>query len=92
MNIIDHGLKMLNNISVIEFLTYDLTIIYILSVSEKLPVSKCPYFGKYIIHLYGFFYVHVSGQRQAVWKDKTMPRALELGARDACFFLSFRSF
>ena len=35
--------------------------VYILSVSEKLPVPKCPYFGKYIIQLYGFFYVHVSG-------------------------------
>ena len=35
----------------------------ILSVNEKLPVSKFPYFGKYIIQLYGYFYVHVSGQR-----------------------------
>ena len=35
----------------------------ILSVSEKLPVSKFQYFGKCIIPLYGYFYVHVSGQR-----------------------------
>ena len=34
----------------------------ILRVSEKLPVSKLGYFGKYIIQLYGYFYVHVSGQ------------------------------
>ena len=37
---------------------------YILSVNVKLPVSKFRYFGKYIIQLYGYFYVHVSGQRQ----------------------------
>ena len=36
----------------------------ILSVSEKLPVSKFWYFEKYIIQLYGYFYVQVSGQRQ----------------------------
>ena len=36
---------------------------YILSVSEKLPVSKFRYFGKYIIQLYGYFYINVSGQR-----------------------------
>ena len=34
-----------------------------LSVSEKLRVSKFRYFGKYIIQLYSYFYVHVSGQR-----------------------------
>ena len=34
-----------------------------LRVSEKLPVSKFRYFGKYMIQLYGYFYVHVSGQR-----------------------------
>ena len=28
------------------------------------PVSKFRYFEKYIIHLYGYIYVHVSGQRQ----------------------------
>ena len=33
-----------------------------LSVSEKLPVSKFQYFGKYIMQLYSYFYVHVSGQ------------------------------
>ena len=36
----------------------------ILSVNEKLPVSKFRYFGKYIIQLFGYSYVHVSGQRQ----------------------------
>ena len=36
----------------------------ILSVNEKLPVSKFQYFGKYIIQLFGYHYVHVSGQRQ----------------------------
>ena len=34
------------------------------SVNEKIPVSKFRYFGKYIIHLDGYFYVHVSGQQQ----------------------------
>ena len=38
---------------------------YIFSVNEKLPVSKFRYFGKYIIQLYGYCYVHASGQRQA---------------------------
>ena len=37
----------------------------ILSVNEKLPVSKFLYFGKYIMQLFGYCYVHVSGQRQA---------------------------
>ena len=36
----------------------------ILNVNEKLPVSKFRYFGKYIIQLSGYFYVHVSGQQQ----------------------------
>ena len=36
----------------------------ILSANEKLPVSKFRYFGKYIIQLFGFCYVHVSGQQQ----------------------------
>ena len=35
----------------------------ILSVSEKLPVSKFLYLRKYIIQLYGCFNVYVSGQR-----------------------------
>ena len=46
---------------------YDIfdTLIYILSVNEKLPASKFQYFGKYIIQHFGFCYVyHVSGQRQ----------------------------
>ena len=50
----------------------------ILSVSEKLPVSSFRYFGKYIIQLYGYFYVHVSGQRQTGYEAKSVPRALEL--------------
>ena len=37
----------------------------LLSVNEKLPVSKFRYFGKYIMLLFGYCYVHVSGQRQA---------------------------
>ena len=32
----------------------------ILSVNEKLPVSKFRYFGKYILQLFGYCYVHVS--------------------------------
>ena len=38
---------------------------HILNVNEKLPVSNFRYFGKYIIQLFGYCYVHVSGQRQA---------------------------
>ena len=38
--------------------------VYILSVNEKLPVSKVRRFGKYIIQLNGYFYIHVSGQQQ----------------------------
>ena len=38
---------------------------YILSVNEKLPVWKFPYFGKYIIQHFGYCYVHVSSHRQA---------------------------
>ena len=34
------------------------------SVNEKLPASTFQYFGKYIIQLFGYCYVHVSGQRQ----------------------------
>ena len=37
---------------------------FILSVIEKLPVSKFRYFGKYIIQIYGYFYVYVSGQQR----------------------------
>ena len=52
---------------------------YILSVNEKLPVSKFRCFGKYIIQVDGYLYVHVSGQRQTgLEKKKTVPRALEL--------------
>ena len=42
----------------------------ILSVNEKLPVSKFRYFGKYIIQLDGYFYVHVSGQRGSGMEKK----------------------
>ena len=41
------------------------TCVYILSVNEKLPVSRFGYFGKYIMQLFGYCSVHVSGQRQA---------------------------
>ena len=37
---------------------------YIISVNEKLPVSKFQYFGKYIIQLFGNCNVNVSGLRQ----------------------------
>ena len=37
----------------------------VLSVNEKLPVSKFRYFEKYIIQLFGYCYVHVSGQRHS---------------------------
>ena len=46
-------------------------IIYILSVNEKLPVSKFRYFGKYIIQLDGLFYIHVSDRRQAGLEERT---------------------
>ena len=48
----------------------------ILIVNEKLPVSKFRYFGKYIIFLDGYFYVHVSAQRHTgleTKKDPTSP-------------------
>ena len=35
-----------------------------LRVSKKFPAFKFRYFGKFIIQLYGNFYVHVSGKRQ----------------------------
>ena len=38
---------------------------HILSINEKLPVSKFRYFGKYIIQLFGYCYIHVSGQQHA---------------------------
>ena len=38
--------------------------LYILSVYEKLPALKFQYFGKYIIQIFGYYYVHVSGKRQ----------------------------
>ena len=45
--------------------TYALCSLNILSVNEQLPVSKFQYFGKYIIQLFGYCYVHVSDQQQA---------------------------
>ena len=32
--------------------------------ASKISVSKFQYFGKYIIQLYGYFYVNLSRQRQ----------------------------
>ena len=50
---------------VINFMLLYYRIYNILSVNEKLPVSKFIYFGKYIMQLFGYCYVHVSSQRQA---------------------------
>ena len=45
---------------------------HILSVSEKLPVSKFRYFGKYIIQLDGYICIHdVSGLRQTGLEKNT---------------------
>ena len=66
--------------------------LYILSVSEKLPVSKFRYFGKYIIQLYGYMYVHVSGQDILVWRDKTASQPWNYGTRDALAFYVFQFF
>ena len=44
--------------------------INILSVNEKLPVSKFRCFGNYI-QLNGYFYIHVSGQRQTGLEKRT---------------------
>ena len=38
---------------------------HILGINEKSPVSKFRYFGKYIIQVFGYCYVHVTGQRHA---------------------------
>ena len=43
----------------------------ILSVNEKLPESEFRCFGKYIIQLNGYFYIHVSGQRQTGLEKRT---------------------
>ena len=51
--------------TIFTFPVTNVTVLSILSVNEKLPVSKFRYFGKYIIQLFGHCYVHVSGQRQA---------------------------
>ena len=39
--------------------------VFSISANEKLPVLKFRYFGKYIIQLFGYYYVYASGQRQA---------------------------
>ena len=39
--------------------------VYILSVNEKFPESKFRCFGKYIIQLFGYCCVHVTGQRKS---------------------------
>ena len=44
---------------------------FILSVNEKLQVSKFRYFGKYIIQLDGYFCIHVSDQRQTGLEKNT---------------------
>ena len=56
---------MLQNLSSAAVVIGPLWVGYILSVNEKLPVSKLQYFGKYIIQLFSYCYVDVSGQRQA---------------------------
>ena len=43
----------------------------ILSVNEKLPVSKFRYLGKYKTQLDGYFCIHVCGQRQTGLEKNT---------------------
>ena len=57
---------------------------YILSVNEKLQVSKCRCFGKYIIQLFGYltvakelYYIFLVNDK-LVWRDKIVTRAMEL--------------
>ena len=64
----------------------------ILSASEKLPVSEFRYFGKYIIQLYGYLYVHVLVNDRVVWRDKTVLRTLELWCTWCTCFLCFSQF
>ena len=47
------------NVTLLEISCYRSNI---LSVNEKLPVSKFLYFEKYIIQLFGYCYVYVSSQ------------------------------
>ena len=53
---------------------------YIISVSENLPVSNFRYFGKNIKYssmaTFNFFFL---ANDRLVFRDKTVPRALELG-------------
>ena len=51
--------------------SHDVAHVCILSVNEKLPVSKFRYFGKYIIQLDDYFCVHVSCQRQTGFEKNT---------------------
>ena len=44
--------------------TRETQLIYSASM-KKLPVSKIRYFGKYLMQLFGYCYIHVSVQRQA---------------------------
>ena len=64
----------------------------ILSDNEKLPASKLQYFGKYIIQLSGYWYVHVSGQRQTGLERLNSYTSHYYDARDARAFYVFRSF
>ena len=59
-------LWLISHIGIFSTITIQYERADILSVNEKLPVSKFRYFGKYMIQLMGYCYVHVSGQRKAV--------------------------
>ena len=66
----------------------------ILSVNEKLPVSKFRYFAKYIMQRDGYFYVRVSGKRQASLnkKKKQFHEPWNYGARVHVLFVFFAVF
>ena len=49
---------------VLELSIYTIFPKYKLSVNEKLPALKFQYFGKNIIQIFGYCYVHVSDQQQ----------------------------
>ena len=63
-------------------------LLYILSVNEKLPASKFQYFGKYIVQLFGYCYVHVS----CLGEIKQFHELWNYGARDVRAFYVFHSF
>ena len=65
----------------------------ILSVNEKLPVSKFQYFGKYIIQLDSYFCIHVSGQWLNGFEKKCQfHKPWNYGARDALAVCIFQRF